>query len=217
MSRKTAIVFDLDGTLLDTLDDIAAAMNRVLAARGFATHPVARYKQLVGDGMEMLVRRALPAEVADEALIAEAMAAMRADYGAHWNVETRPYEGVPALLDALVARGLQLFVLSNKPEETTKLAVAELLASWSFLAVWGARKGMPKKPDPAALETLIAEHGLSREALLYVGDTNTDMRTAQAAQVFAVGVTWGFRDEAELRASGADHIIHRPEALLDLL
>lgn len=217
MTTIRAITFDLDGTLLDTLDDIADAMNSVLADRQLPQHSVERYKQLVGDGMETLVRRALPADADDEAMVAETMEAMRVAYGRRWDQKTRPYGGIPELLDELVAREIDLLILSNKPEELTVAAVAKLLAPWSFASVRGARAGVPKKPDPTAMLALMKQHQLSAERLLYVGDTNTDMRTARAAGLRAVGVTWGFRSEQELRQSGAHHILHAPRELLELL
>lgn len=210
-----AIIFDLDGTLLDSLADLADSMNCVLEAAGLPTHNVEAYKRFVGDGMENLVRRALPHDRQDEA--DRALAAMRAEYGRRWRDKTRPYPGIPELLDALQERSLRLAILSNKPDDFTRLIVARLLPHWRIDAVMGLRPGWPRKPDPAGALAIARDLGLPPAAFLYVGDTDTDMRTAKAAGMFAVGVLWGFRTKEELCAHGAAALIEHPLELLELL
>lgn len=214
-----AICFDLDGTLLDTLTDLATSMNAALATLGLPPHPEQAYKTFVGDGMETLARRVLPAARRDDDQLAAAcVEAMRAEYAKRWADATKPYAGVPELLDGLVERGLTLAILSNKPDDFTVEAVARLLDRWSFAIVRGVRPDVPPKPDPTGLFALMEELGLPDKAdWLYVGDTNTDMRTAAAAGLTSVGVLWGFRERAELEAEGAQHLIAEPSELLELI
>ena len=212
-----AVLFDLDGTLLDTLEDLADSMNAALQQLGFPPHPLAPYKYFVGDGVTNLVMRALPEAHREEATVAQAVGLMRSHYAEHWADKTRPYPGVPELLDALGARGVRMAVLSNKPDDSTKLCVAKLLPSWRFDAVIGASKAVPPKPDPTGVREVVARLGVPVEEFLYLGDTNTDMQTANAAGMFAVGALWGFRPAEELREAGARALIERPADLLKLL
>lgn len=215
--RYRAILFDLDGTLLDSLADLASAANRVLAARGLPVHPEEAYRFFVGDGLATLVARILPPSLRSPALVAEAMAAFEADYGRNWQVRTRPYAGIAAMLDGLVAGGMGLSILSNKPDSFTRLCVERLLPQWDFAPLRGQRPGVPKKPDPTAALAIAAHLGLDPEAILYVGDSGVDMQTARGAGMDAVGVLWGFRGEGELRAAGAHHLITQPDQLLPLV
>lgn len=210
------MIFDLDGTLLDTLADLGGAMNRVLAARGWPQHGLDRYRGFVGEGMKKLVERALPPTERDDDTVDAALGEMRAIYGDSWDVETRPYPGIPELLDALAERGVPIAVLSNKPHELTTVIVGALLRSWEFVAVRGARAPVPKKPDPTAALEIAGQIGLAPRSCVFVGDTAIDMQTARNASMLPVGVSWGFRP-AELRAAGAEHLIDAPAALLELL
>jgi len=211
------VLFDLDGTLLDTLEDLADSTNAALRQLGFPPHPTDAYRYFVGDGVTNLILRTLPEAHRDEPTVARAVDLMRRLYGEHWADKTRPYPGVPELLDALVARGVKMAVLSNKPHESTLLCVDRLLPRWRFHAVIGQSKAVPPKPDLAGVRTIIAQLGVPAEQFLYLGDTNTDMATANAAGMFAVGVLWGFRPADELREAGARVLIARPTDLLDLL
>jgi phosphoglycolate phosphatase len=211
------VLFDLDGTLLNTLDDLADAGNAVLAGEGLPGHPVAAYQYLVGEGTEQLVRRMLPPERQEEALVGRCLEALRVEYGRCWAAKTRPYPGVTELLANLIARQQPAAVFSNKPEEFTRLTVNHFLAHARFAAVRGARPGVARKPDPAGALALAAELGQRPVQCLYVGDTGTDMDTAVAAGMPAVGVTWGFRTASELRHHGARWLIDHPDQLLDLL
>ena len=214
---RAAIIFDLDGTLLDTLDDLGDSMNAVLGAAGHPTHPIDAYRYFIGDGIENLVRRALPADHRDNQSVALGKEAMDAEYARRWNAKTKPYAGVPQLLDELSRRQVPSAILSNKPEPFTLLAVKELLAAWSFHPIRGARPDTPRKPDPAGALAIATELGAAPADCLYLGDTDTDMKTAVTAGMYAVGATWGFRPGAELKASGAQSLIDEPTGLLDLL
>lgn len=215
--RFKAVLFDLDGTLLDTLGDLANSMNGVLERRGFPRHEKELYKHFVGDGMEVLVRRALPESHREEQLVQACLLAMRKEYGVRWRETTRPYAGIPELLDALRRRRLRMAILSNKPDDFTREMVAALLAPWCFDAVVGARPEVPKKPDPAMALAIARDVTVPPARILYLGDSGTDMRTAVSAGMFPVGALWGFRDAAELEANGAEVLISRPMELLEFL
>ncbi|MDH3198758.1 MAG: HAD family hydrolase [Candidatus Krumholzibacteria bacterium] len=215
--RFDAVIFDLDGTLLDTLGDIAAAMNAVLAAHGHPAHPAAAYKHMIGDGVGMLVRRALPEGAREQARIAALETEMRETYGRAYAVRTRPYEGIPDMLDALAARGLALAVLSNKPDALTRACVEALLPRWRFAAVVGEKAGVPPKPDPAGARAIVAAVAAAPERVLYVGDSGVDMETAVAAGLFPAGALWGFRSRAELERGGARVLLARPADVLPLV
>lgn len=217
MGQK-AIIFDLDGTLLDSIADLGNCMNTVLQARGLPIHSIAAYKYFVGDGLEMLIRRALPPlEAANEASVADCRRHMRQEYDQRWAETTAPYPGIPQLLDDLVAGGCPLAILSNKPHDYTRLIVARLLPAWPFACVVGARPGVNHKPDPAAAWEIARELNVPPESILFVGDTAVDMQTATRAGMIAVGAAWGFRSVAELSANGARHIIFRPADLPGIL
>lgn len=211
-----AVIFDLDGTLLDSLEDLADSMNQVLARQSFPVHAVEKYRYFVGDGIAELVRRVLPEAERDAALVAQNIQWMSAEYELRWNQKTRPYPGIAELLDALTGAGLNLAVLSNKPDAFTKIMVPALLPGWNFAPILGARPGVPVKPDPQAALEIAAQLALSPAEIMYLGDTATDMLTANAAGMLAVGVAWGFRTVEELQRSGAQQIIHQPAELLQL-
>ena len=209
-----AVLFDLDGTLLDTLKDLADATNAALAELGLPGHPLEAYKQFVGDGLENLVRRAMRQEPLDEALLARGIELTRHEYAGRWAEKTRPYPGIPDLLDGLGRRGIPMAVFSNKPDEFTRLCVTRLLAGWHFLAVQGATPELPRKPDPRGALAIAARMGVAPREVLYLGDTNTDMQTAVAAGMFPVGALWGFRTADELLAAGAAALAKTPTDVL---
>ncbi len=211
------VIFDLDGTLLDTLDDLADSMNSVLQQLNFPVHPTEKYRYFVGDGMRQLARRVLPAEIINDELLETTIQLMSEEYNKHWNVKSKPYQGMEELLDQLTATGVKLAVLSNKPDPFTKMMVPVLLPRCSFYPVLGARAGVPVKPDPQSALEIAQIWGISQDKILYVGDTATDMKTANAAGMSAVGAAWGFRTVEELLNSGARAIIHHPLELLPLL
>jgi phosphoglycolate phosphatase len=213
--RFDAIVFDLDGTLADTLDDIAASMNWALERNAMHPHPPDAYRELVGEGVGRLVERALPLERQD--LHAAVLEDLRAHYTEHMLDRTVPYPGIPELLDELERRGLPMAVLSNKPELATRWMVDRLFSRWPFAAVAGQRPGVPHKPDPEAALEIAREIDVAPARILYLGDTRTDMETAVAAGMFGVGALWGFRDRAELVAHGAAAVVEHPREVLPLI
>lgn len=217
MSPILAVIFDLDGTLLDTIVDITAASNRVYEPRGLGLFTDDEMKTLVGDGAEELIRRVFawrgkPAP--SDAVVTEILDDYRRAYQACWHEHSHPYDGVPELLAALAGRGLRTAVLSNKSDIYTTRMTDALLAAHRFDIVRGARPGVPLKPDPAPALALAADLGVPPAACAFVGDTNVDMATARGAGMFAVGALWGFRTAAELLANGAHVLIESPGDLL---
>jgi len=215
--RFEAVLFDLDGTLLDTIADLTDSMNMALNHFGFPGHNVDTCKMFVGDGVEMFAFRALPEHSRDQAMVGKCVALMRQEYSKRWAKKTRPYEGVSKLLDELSLRNLKMAILSNKPDDSTKEMVAELLSRWRFHPVAGAQPSVPKKPDPTLAIQISQQLGVSPEQFLYLGDTGTDMKTAQGAGMFAVGVLWGFRSAEELQHAGAKVLVKHPKEVLNLL
>lgn len=210
--RFSAVIFDLDGTLLDSLDDLADSVNAALANRGMPVHPVPAFRRFVGNGIMTLVRRAAPSGL-DDAQTAELAQAGRAEYARRWDAKSRPYPGVPEMLDALALGGMRLALLSNKPDEFTGRIAERFFAAWPLDPARGAREGVPLKPDPAAALDLARELGLEPADILFAGDSDVDVRTAKAAGMFAAGVLWGFRDADELTAAGADRLFATPGEL----
>ena len=214
--RPKAIIFDFDGTLLDTIDDLADSMNLTLAERGMPEHSTYSYRYFVGDGMENLARRAAPAGT-PPAAVRELVQRMGEIYAGGWANKTRPYPGIPPLLEELRRRGLPLSVLSNKPDSLTGIMAAHYFGDAPFAVVLGAREGLPKKPDPAGALEIARLLAVPPKEFLYLGDTNTDMRTGRSAGMRAIGVSWGFRPAEELTAAGAEAIIDSPIEALSLL
>ena len=215
--KYAAVIFDLDGTLLDTIEDLADSMNAALQGEGHVAHAIDAYRYFVGDGIENLVRRALPESARDEESVNRGKAAMEAEYNKRWNAKSRPYTGVPELLDELTQRQIPIAILSNKPEPFTLLAVNELLSPWTFFPIRGARPDTPRKPDPTSALVVAEELGVEPAKCLYLGDTDTDMKTAVGAGMYALGATWGFRLGEELLRTGAQTLLDEPMELLELL
>ncbi len=212
-----AVLFDLDGTLLDTIEDICDAANRALEQYGFPTHTMDTYRKFVGDGALNLIIRALPEDKRDDAFSRPCYDAFLEDYSQNWNVKTRPYEGIPELLDTLTSRGLKMAVLSNKPHKYTIKCMEGFLPDWNFDVILGQRDEVPKKPDPTGALEIAEQLNISPSDFLYLGDTETDLKTSIAAGMFPVGVLWGFRSAEELKESGAKVLIKSPLEALDLL
>jgi len=212
-----AVLFDLDGTLLNTLDDLADSCNIVLQEMGLPTHATDAYRYFVGDGVEILARRVLPEGRRSDGDVAAFVPRMRTVYAARETLKTRPYPGVPEMLDELTRRGLPLAVLSNKPDEATRSVVGKLLGIEHFALIRGALPGVPKKPDPAAAIGIATELGIPPASFLYLGDTGTDMRTATGAGMYPVGALWGFRDRRELVDGGAAVVIEAPRGVVGVL
>jgi len=212
-----AVLFDLDGTLLDTLEDLADATNAVLEEQGMPTHEVEDYRFFVGDGVYNQARRVLPEGRGDRETVQRCVEGIRSEYARRWANKTQPYDGVPDMLDTLQERDIPMAVLSNKDEEFTVTVVRRLLVGWRFALVRGARPDVPLKPDPRAALEVAEELGFPPADFLYLGDTDTDMKTARAAGMYAVGALWGFRSADELQAGGAQALIEHPCDLLELI
>jgi phosphoglycolate phosphatase len=211
------VIFDLDGTLLDTIDDLADSMNAALGKLGFPLRTVAECKTLVGDGLETFVRRALPPEARNDDRAAHALRElMKAEYRLRLDAKTRPYPGIVEALAALAERGIPMAVLSNKPHPETVAIVLRYFPQIGFAVVLGARDGVPVKPDPAGALEIAARMGLRPADIAYLGDTNTDMQTAVAAGMLPIGALWGFRTREELLANGAAILLEKPGDLLGL-
>jgi phosphoglycolate phosphatase len=215
--KYSGIIFDLDGTLLDTIEDLADSMNQVLIDLGFPTHTLGAYKYFVGEGVEALIRRALPEDQLRPESLDQCLGALREEYSRRWGNKTRPYPGIPELLDHLTGLGLRMAILSNKQDYFTQIMVAKLLPRWRFKPVFGARPAVPKKPDPAGALEIAEALGLAPDHFLYLGDTGIDMKTARAAGMVPLGVLWGFRPADELRDQGAKWLIEKPADLISLL
>ncbi|MCP4402242.1 MAG: HAD family hydrolase [bacterium] len=213
--KYKAVLFDLDGTLLDTLDDLADSTNRVLARLGLPEHPVDAYRYFVGDGLANLIKRVLPEKKRTESVIKQGIQLFQEDYTQSWKIKTRAYEQVPEMLDRLKEKGLEFAILSNKPDEFTQLCVAELLADWHFEIVRGQQEGIPRKPDPAGAFEIAKALEIAPHEFLYLGDTATDMQTATSAGMFAGGVLWGFRERDELLEHGAQQLFEHPLDVLE--
>lgn len=215
---KRAVIFDLDGTLLDTIDSMEAAGTQMLREMGLPRQPRERYRQFAGDGAKMLVARALEAGgVTDPAEVERAFSIYMGYFAKTCTYHVVPYPGIPELLQELKQRGLRLAVLSNKPDRQTRDVVERCFGTAEFDLILGQRDGVPKKPAPDGALWIAREFSLSPEEFLYVGDTNVDMQTGLAAGMPAVGVLWGFRDRKELEENHAWRIIDHPAELLELL
>lgn len=210
------VIFDLDGTLLDTIGDLADSMNAVLENHGLPLHRTEEYKLFVGEGVETLVARSLPAGLEFSSDMPGLVAEMKSEYRNRWSVKTKPYTGVPELLRGLAERNLPIAVLSNKPDEFTKEMIGHYFSGVPFVAVMGAQKGFPMKPDPSTALMVCRHMGLEPETVVYLGDSGTDMQTALRAGMIAVGALWGFRGEKELRANGAKILLDKPMELMKL-
>lgn len=216
-SRFRAVLYDLDGTLLNTISDIARAMNAELSARGFPVHHVDEYRSMVGWGLEELVRKALPATAVDDAQVRVLLSGMKQRYDAEPVVETVPYAGVVELLSEVNRLGIPQAILSNKADEIVHKVVGKTLSAVAFSVVIGARAGVPNKPDPTAALEVCARMDIPPSACCYVGDSEVDMETARAAGMFPIGVSWGFRSVEQLKKAGAGAIVSRPSQLLEML
>lgn len=215
-AKFKGVMFDLDGTLLNTIEDLADSVNAALARAGLPERPLEYYYTAVGDGAGTMVWRCLPDDRRNDDLLARVHAYTREEYGQRWNHKTRPYQGIPDMLDALSQLGIRMAILSNKPHASTLKVVAEFLSRWEFAPVRGAREGVPIKPDPQAALDIAEECGIAPENWIYVGDTDTDMQTAKAAGFFTVGASWGFRSAEELRENGADIIADHPADISEM-
>lgn len=211
------VIFDLDGTLVDSIEDLADSMNNVLISNNLPVHDLHAYKYFVGNGIRNLVRQAIPESVRNEELTAKCYNSMIERYRVNCTNKTKLYDGISNLLDELVARNLKLAVFSNKAHELTRKIVSELLPEWHFEVVKGLSDEALKKPSPVGAIEISKTFGIIPAEIAYLGDTGIDMQTANKAGMSAVGVLWGFRTEEELTATGAKYILHNPMDLIQIL
>lgn len=212
-----AVIFDLDGTLLNTLNDIANSANAVLADWNCPVHSVETYADLVGDGLTNLARKALPISRRSPAQIQAFVNAYRQQYVRRWNETSTWYPGIPELLNGLNAHGIPLAILSNKNDDFTKVCVSSYFSSIPFREVRGAQAGVPLKPDPQSALAIARSLGVRPARCLFVGDSEIDMHTATNAEMISVGVLWGYRSRATLEAAGAAFLLNNPGELMQLV
>lgn len=210
-----AVIFDLDGTILNTLDDLADSSNHVLAEQGFPTHPTEQYKTFVGNGIPKLIHRILPPDASEE-IFEYTLSEFQRYYGEHKNDKTAPYVGIPELLKELKAHGLKICVLSNKQHHLSVEIVKHYFGDNTFDLVRGKMEQFPAKPDPASCNDVISFINIPKSDILYVGDSNVDMQTAHNTGLTKCGVSWGFRTVEELRSAGADYIADVPNDILKI-
>ena len=211
------IIFDLDGTLLDTIEDLANSVNHALKAFNFPVHPVEAYRFFVGNGVNKLLERALPEDKRNADFISMVKHEFIKHYFVHAEEFTKPYPGIAELITRLAAEGYQLAVASNKVHEATVQLVKRYFPSVQFAAVFGQRDGFPAKPNPGILEEIISIAGVDKSEVLYVGDSGVDVATAINAKVAFTGVLWGFRPQKELEELGAVSFVESAEELYRLI
>ena len=212
---KNLVIFDLDGTLLNTLEDLAEAVNHVLELRGFPLHTLPEYRRMVGHGIRNLIRQALPATLeVDDAYVEVCVADFKDYYSAHIDVHTRPYPGMVKLLKELHSRGIKLAVASNKFQEGTEHLIHEFFPDVDFVAILGNREGFPLKPAPEVVEEVLSKAGVCKEAAVMVGDSPTDMQTAANGGIDAIAVSWGYRTKEDL---AGNKVVYNVEQLSDYL
>lgn len=212
-----AVIFDLDGTLLDTLDELGIITNTVLEQNGFSGHSLPDYRYLVGEGAESLITKALGHAGSDPEIVKRCLGEFLAIYRETCGERAKLYKGIPNLLADLSDRGMKMAVLSNKPHDLTLKNIDLFLPGTPFEIVLGQREGVPKKPDPHGALEIAGHMGIEPSRILYLGDTSIDMRTAVSAGMCPVGVLWGFRGKEELITHGARHLIETPGELLGLV
>ena len=207
-------IFDLDGTLLDTIDDISDSMNHILSLYNYPLHDAETYKSFVGNGVSSLVCHSLPKDVRNEGVISNIQAQYSQWYSGHSRIKTKPYCKIIDVLQILKRRGMKLAMCSNKPHTPT-CELADIYFPDIFDCVYGNMHGMAHKPDPAIIFEIMKRLESESKDTALIGDSDIDMKTAKAAGILAVGVTWGYRSRDILMQSGADKIISAPLELLD--
>lgn len=214
---KKLVIFDLDGTLLNTIEDLGMATNHALEQCGYPTHSLESYNMMVGNGVSKLIERALPEECRSHGVIEKVRGYFMEYYSQHLTDFTKPYPGITDLLKDLNTLCVCVAVASNKYQEAVSELIGRLFPDIVWGAVEGHREGIPTKPDPSIVFNILSLCPTPKADVLYVGDSGVDMETARRACVESVGVTWGFRPVSELRDNHADHIIYNPEAIIPLI
>ena len=213
----SSVIFDLDGTLLNSLTDLADAMNHVLAKRGYKTHDENSYKNFIGDGLKELVRRALPKDAVSDDLVHLCLFEMEGEYSGNWDNKTKLYEGVADLLDGLAQENVKLAILSNKPHSFVEKIYGRFLNRWTFEIMLGAGGKFPRKPDPSGALHIARALDANEGEVVFLGDSKTDMLTAKNAGMVPVGALWGYSTREELNENGAAFLIERPTDLLSII
>ena len=211
--HRLSIIFDLDGTLLDTLIDIAVTANAVLASRGFPTHPTDAYKHFIGNGLGMLVQRMVP-QGTEEYICKDLKKMFSELYLENWKKNCRQYDGIGNMLKSLQEKDAGLAVLSNKPHAFTTMFVDRYFPKGLFSCVYGQREGVAIKPDPTVALAIAEQLGQNPRDMCFVGDTAVDIRTGKASGMSTIGVSWGFCSIHELQGERPDLIINSPLELL---
>ena len=207
---KKLAILDIEGTLLNTIEDLGYAANHALQAHGYPTHSIASYPFFVGNGVRRLIERVLPEDARTEATIDRLLITFKEYYNDHNTDYTKPYEGIPELLSLLSSRGVAIAVAYNKYQAATEKLISHFFPTLSFIAVEGQKEGVPVKPDPSIVFEILAKAKTPKADTIYIGDSGVDMETARRACVDSVGVTWGFRPEKELVENHADTIVNSP-------
>lgn len=213
--KYKAAIFDLDGTLLDTIDDLADSCNIALEREGFPTHPVTEYKNFVGMGMRHLVKTALPKEASTDEGIESFLENLNSEYLKRLVLKTKPFPGVISLLTELKAREVKMSILSNKPHFMVLPAVEHFFREFPFTVIMGIQEKFSHKPNPESTLSIITQMGESPDRTVFIGDSEVDIRTARNAGIDVIGVGWGFRTIEMLRSEGAATIVEKPEELLE--
>ncbi len=214
---KKLFIFDLDGTLINTIADLAESTNQALRILGFPTHTTEEYKYFVGNGVMKLFERALPEDARTEENIVKVRSLFVPYYDKHNADMSKAYEGMPEILKTLQSKGAKLAVASNKYQRATSKLISHYFPEINFSAVWGQREGVPVKPNPAVVNNILQETSISKESTIYLGDSNVDMQTGKAAEVDVCGVTWGFRPKEELMKENPSYIISKVDEILSFL
>ena len=214
---KKNIVFDLDGTLLNTLEDIAISANFALVTLGFEAQESEKYRYFVGEGVFKLFENIFASNPQSPELIQHAVSLFESHYAKQFNQNTKLYEGISKMLSFLQKKGYKMAILSNKPDSFVKMCVFKYLNKWQWEVVYGARENIPRKPDPQGAYDIAKALHVSPQECFYLGDTMIDMQTAKNAGMIALGALWGFREEAELKEHGADYLLKNPSDVIKLL
>ena len=214
---KKLVIFDLDGTLLNTIEDLGNAANYALSQNGYPTHSVASYPFFVGNGVRNLIRKALPDDMRTDSIIESLLKDFKEYYNEHNTDCTKPYDGIEELLRNLQDNGVKIAVASNKYQQATEKIIAHYFGDIDFVAVYGQREGVNVKPDPSVVFSILSDAKVPKSEVLYVGDSGVDMETARRACVDSVGVTWGFRSEKELNEYHADMIVNKASDIFDIV
>ena len=212
-----AVLFDLDGTLVNSLADLADSVNFTLQEFGFATHENEKFKYFIGDGMQKLIERVLPDDKKDNDSIKQVLSAFMCRYREHFADKTVAYDGIYELVNSLDKMNLKLAIVSNKAQDMAVEVTNKVLSGLNFDIICGKREGYPTKPDPTLTLEIINELGVKPSECIFIGDSGMDMAVAKNAKVIGIGVLWGFRTEAELLENGADYIVNNPNEIAEII